>query len=736
MAVDDPRLDRVATRVALAASAAFVVLTAWELTGPFDAGHDAATTAVGIAALNAWRWGILAPVTHFTAAPPLVGDYYCHHPWGIFWTTALLVRVLGAHDWVLRLAPLGMSAATPPLVFVASRRLWGAPAAAVAAVAFTVTPIALAFADFNALEVPVMFGVALGIWGLVRFTDGWRWRWLAVALGGLVHAMNSDWAAFVFVGSVLGAGLLRLAPPVARRRPPLPSRAALAGALLALAAALVGGAYVVLFSSLGRLDDLLAQGAARAHGASTPLAAVLVARRHWLELCFTPVGIALGVLALPCLVVRALGPGRALEALPLAVLVMATLQYVVFKNGADVHVFWPHYFALYLAYGAGALVATLRGGLEALPGPGAKGRWPRTAGRAAFVVGLAPLLVMAPDALATLTYARRTGKRFDDGWRRITQGGDQHAVVREVTGRLAPAAAVGVHRSVHLDWALEWSARRPILPFASPFDPVDLLLVDARFAAPEILAHVASTAAVTAYGPFWVVEGGRGPQPIVAQRITRTEPGPWRWYWVDGSDPSFGFAPDPFGTWELRHHLGQAPNPAPAAAPASAEELRVAHAMALAAGDGVAAERHLAALLERLDQRPRTVFADGTELLGFALVPGVAPLLRLYVRAGASPGGWDRELRVVSRVDRRPGSTVAPPRRDREVGLPFALPAALWRPHHVYVAESEIRRQPGVDAYSTELVGKDPRLPGPSAARTPLFVLHCGRNSFLPSDGS
>ena len=38
--------------VALGASAAFVVLAAWELTGPFDAGHDAATAAVGIAALN------------------------------------------------------------------------------------------------------------------------------------------------------------------------------------------------------------------------------------------------------------------------------------------------------------------------------------------------------------------------------------------------------------------------------------------------------------------------------------------------------------------------------------------------------------------------------------------------------------------------------------------------------------------------------------------------------------
>ncbi len=87
------------------------------------------------------------------------------------------------------------------------------------------------------------------------------------------------------------------------------------------------------------------------------------------------------------------------------------------------------------------------------------------------------------------------------------------------------------------------------------------------------------------------------------------------------------------------------------------------------------------------------------------------------------PPTRDRMLRVVSRVDRRPGSTVAAPRRDREVGLPFAIPAALWRPHHVYVAESEIRRQPGVDAVSTELVGGEPRQAEASAARIPLFVL-------------
>ncbi|MBN2196257.1 MAG: glycosyltransferase family 39 protein [Polyangiaceae bacterium] len=722
----DRFLDRIAVGVAVAACVAFAVLITWELAGPFDAGHDAATAAIGIAAVNMARWEIVAPVVHFSPVVPLPAAYYCHHPWGIFWTTALLVRCFGPHDWVLRIAPVAMSIATPVLVFLAARRLYGVPAAAVAAVAFVVTPISLAFADFNALEVPVMFGIAAGIWGLVRFSERWRWRWLAVALLGLCHAMNSDWAAFVFVAFVLGAALLRATLLAGSGFAPYDlGRGAVAWASLAVLAVAIGGAYVAGFASLGQLERLIDQGAARAAGAGTSWLLLLSRRRHWLELCFTPVGFALGGLAFPILVFRVAWLRRQLDLLPLGVLAMALFQYLVFKNGADVHVFWPHYFALYLAYGAGALVATLTEVATRLADYGRKTKHihrRRVAARVAFVGGLLPLLVMAPDALATLAYARRTGKRFDDGWRLITEDGDKHAVARELAGRLGSESRVGVHRSMHLDWSLEWALGRPVTERVAPAEGVDVLLVDTRFAHPGFLAATVREQRVTAYGPFWVAENARPWRPLTAFRFTRSEPGALRWYWVDGNDPRFGFEPDPFSTWELREYFGQSPNPPPALPPRTSDELRIAHGIALGAGDVAVADRHLAELLSRLDQRPRTAYADGSELLGFELVPGVAPLLRVYVQTGATPRGHELELRIVSRVDRRPWSTVAAPRRDRLVGLPFAIPPTFFRPRHVYVAESEIRRQPGRDAYTAELVGAGAPV-GVNTPRRPLFEL-------------
>ena len=388
--------------------------------------------------------GRVAPVLHFSAVAPTNQDYYCHHPWGVFWTTALLVRFFGAHDWVLRLAPITLSAATPPLVFLGARRLWGLPAGALAAAAFTVTPLAVAFADFNALEVPVMFGVSLTIWALVRFRETWRRRFLWVSLLGAGFALNTDWPAFLFVGTLLGVGLLRAALLARRMYEPIDQRRFwLWWALTAVLAGTVLLYYFVQFYRLDQLDTWLRQAATRSSGANLPLAAVLHARRHWIELGFTPLGIFLGKVALPVLLVRVLWMRRDLEVLPLAVLVMATLQYVVFKQGADVHVFWPQYFALYFAYAVGALVASL----------GALGAWlfrrwervGRWAPAAAFAVGFVSLVVMFPDAASALGYARRTGKRFDDGWRLIHQDADKIALARQLSAELPDRQTVALH---------------------------------------------------------------------------------------------------------------------------------------------------------------------------------------------------------------------------------------------------------------------------------------------------
>ncbi|MEZ4298570.1 MAG: glycosyltransferase family 39 protein, partial [Polyangiaceae bacterium] len=295
--------ERVSKAIAWVATVFFALVATWEIGGPVLAGHYASSASVGIIAENMWRWGIFGPVWEYTAEAPGPEAYYCHHPWGIFWTTALLMKVFGRHDFVCRLAPVMLSTATPPLLYGLGRALYRPASGAAAAAGFVVLPIALSFAAFNALEVPVMAWTLLGLFGFVRFVQTYRRRFGALAVVGLTLAMHADWPSFVLVAEILALGIVRLyvAPrvfgPVNVRR--------YVGVWIALAcsAVLAGVLYLALFSRSGKLDDLLGAYELRSRGQGAPLSAVLARRRYWIELMFTPGAIFLGkVAAVVCLV--------------------------------------------------------------------------------------------------------------------------------------------------------------------------------------------------------------------------------------------------------------------------------------------------------------------------------------------------------------------------------------------------------------------------------------------------
>ena len=94
---------RLSRALVLAATAWLALVVSWELFGPILAGHYASSASTGIIAENMRRWGIVAPVWSYTRAAPDPSLYYCHHPWGIFWTTAGFQALLGRHDFVCRL---------------------------------------------------------------------------------------------------------------------------------------------------------------------------------------------------------------------------------------------------------------------------------------------------------------------------------------------------------------------------------------------------------------------------------------------------------------------------------------------------------------------------------------------------------------------------------------------------------------------------------------------------------
>src|SRR6188768_2772221 len=168
--IDAPlRLSRVCQAVALLASFGFALAACWELADTFGAGHYAAASAVCTAAENMWQWGVLAPAVHALAGPPVASEFYCHHPWGIFWVSALFMKLFGHHAWACRLPAALQSILTVPVLYCAGRALWSPVAGAVAALSFVVLPIALSFSGFYGLEVPAMFGCALAVWGYARF---------------------------------------------------------------------------------------------------------------------------------------------------------------------------------------------------------------------------------------------------------------------------------------------------------------------------------------------------------------------------------------------------------------------------------------------------------------------------------------------------------------------------------------------------------------------------------------
>ena len=732
--------ERVARIAAWIASVFFLACAAWEIAGPLLAGHYASSASVGIIAENMWKWRILGPVWEYTAARPGPEAYYCHHPWGIFWTTALLMKVLGRHDFVCRLAPVLLSAATPPLLYGIGRAIWRPAAGAAAAIGFVVLPISLAFANFNALEVPLMAWTLLGLFGLVRHLQTYRRRFAVIATIGFTLAMNADWPAFVLVSEILAFGLLRqyVLPQRVFGRVNERRYAALWIAL-ASAAVLTFALHAILFLKAGKLTDLLAAYSLRSAGAEVPLSTVLASRRYWIELTFTPVAIVIGKLAAIVCALRLLATRREIEAIPLFYLGMAVFQYVVFKQGADVHVFWPHTFAAYFALALGALVTSLTSVLAL-----AWRRRPRVARLRvehapliALAIVVLPLALVLRDSLPALAYARGTGGRFNEKGLLIDSDGAATSFLKWLAARLPPSAPVEMHEGMKPTWAQVWAlggrvvaVNRPVPKTPAPPEK-STYLVDTRFLLDPAQEELASRFRVVAVGPFWQIDrSARG--SIEAFAIRESEPSWLTWYLVSGTEPVRSIEPDPLLTWELRTHFHQDVAPldldaaleaASTSSKTSLDDRRILHNAAMIAGDQPRVQALFAEIQAALSP-PRARFDDGTELLGVRFVDGACPELVLVLRA-AGPTPPDVQLTVRSKVvERAKLSTTMPDPTDREVGLPLPIAPERWKRGFLYADHVPIRKRPGREVFAASFWSRRRgAFPKPADGRRAVEVL-------------
>jgi hypothetical protein len=722
---------RTAIAVVSAASAWLALALCWGIASPVSGGHSSVVGSRGIMAENMVRWHIWTPVREYVLVPPGNAQIYADHPFGTYWVLGVLFRALGDHTWVVRLEPLLMSVATPALLFGIGKALWGPMQGALCALAYVVVPLVLAFGNFPGFEVPLIFGVLLTTWGYLRFAEKWKTRWLLVSLVGVFWTANVDWQGSVFLGAALGSLFVTtlLLPRwfgyVSAR--PFGQWWALAASIACLTLLAYGG-YLV---HIDAVDRLVAQKALRERGSDLPLGDVLRARWYWIDSAFTPLAITAGKIALPVFLWRIVARRKTGEIFVLAILVMASISYAHFKNGADAHFYWPLPFAAYWALSVGVLTETLldigrwwrvRRGLD-----DPHGTWPKvTFAAVAFVV-----LLMVPDAVRSMPYGKATGGRFNDRGRRIFQDLDKAVALSWMTGKMEGDVRVQLQGSMHSNWANDWALHRPIegndgIAARAAHAEDRYVVADMAFVNAADQHKLASQFHLDVVGQFAMADRVGPMAPLDGYVFDVREPTALEWYFAYGVDPIRTVRADRWYTWELRDLFGQVPNPPPEGEPSTLEQIRIAHNVAVASGEEQRADRYAQALTAQLATFVSTKYSDGTMLLGERYVPGVAPLLEVYFEAGG-PTADEDQFDIESVVQRRPIlSLLAADDKVRVVGRPMFPCPKEWKARYIYASRTEIRKRPGQEVYAGFFTAPDkakPPLPLDGSTKIRLLTL-------------
>jgi 4-amino-4-deoxy-L-arabinose transferase-like glycosyltransferase len=726
-----------AGRVMTIAAIVWMFLVAvWGIAGPFSDGHVAATAGIGTGAWNMLANHLRYPVL-WTPASRAAAETYLHHPLGVYWSAAIGIKIFGEHNWVLRLPAVAASTLTPLLLARTARAVWGPLEGGLAAIAYVSLPITLGFSNFHALEGPVILGLAVALWGYVRYLQTWRERYAAASVAGYLWALNHDWPAYMWgvcFATLLFARLFvcseRLGGPVWLRGAGRYWAALVAATAISLAVM----AYFVFDS--GKLHDLLTAYVNRSGGNQAPLAKVLQQRHVWIELMFPGLAIALGKLALPVMLARTVIRRSWNElVVPLPLLVMASLQYVYFKQGADVHIFWPQYFAPFFALGIAVLAATVRqlavaaaprleGWLEA------RGRgwgWLRWLRRVAPWTGLAlvalPLALVFRDGASMIRLARETGGRFNSP--SIQSDVDKAVALRWYLQRYPREIPLGFHPGMIVHWALAWEAgNRQIVRGAGVgtrgSHASRLYMIDASQITVDELRTALANFRVTAVGTYWFLDR-EGPAGLDGFSFREREPSLGEWLVRGGTEPTRTIVPDPWVEWEWRSLLGRGAFPPQGSAPATFEQLRIAHNAAVTAGEQATANRLEKQLVAGLELPVKATWNNGTTLLGAHHHRGAQRSLTLLFRAGSFPGR--AKFSVTAKVLRRRRlSTLALDSAAIETA-PSPSPATdLWRAGHLYAVRVPYRKRPGTERYEGRFVTLD-RNPAPARTDQPGDVL-------------
>ena len=341
-------------------------------------------------------------------------------------------------------------------------------------------------------------------------------------------------------------------------------------------------------------------------------------------------------------------------------------------------------------------------------------------------------LAILPDGVTGLNYARNTGGRFNEKGLLIHQDADKSILMKWLEPKLESRTSAGFDISMRFEWSYAWELQRPVEPIAAMPHSLktgreQYFLLDTRFVSrSKDLQTLADTFAITAVGPYWIVDRGAAKAPIEGYVFEHHEPGILDWCFYQAHDPVYSIQRDAYHAWELRDAYGQKPNPVPHGPLLTRDARRVAHNMAVASGDKALAAKLQQELLADLDRSVATRYDDGTELLGMTYDKGVAPRLTLYFKSSGAEGG-DLEFSIRSEVEQKKTlSWVEADDKLRVVGMPFSIPTSLWKPGFIYTSVTEIRKRPGLEryyGYFHATRGGKPPIPVKGPVRRTLLML-------------
>lgn len=684
------------------------LVACWGICGPFPDGHFAATAGIGVAGRNMWVFKTLYPVLRSMAAPLIGSPYYMNHPLGDFWVAALVLKVFGEHNWVLRLPAVVYSTLTPILLYRYGRAAWGPMAGGFSALAYVSLPITLGFANFHALEGPVIFGLALCNWGYARFVQTERSRYVVLSLFGFLWAVNHDWHAYLW-GALFVSWLFFRAFVVPLRvfgQVPVRAFARYWGLMCAVAILSLVVTFDLIISS-GKLHDVIGMYGARSSGNTIPMRLVLEARHVWIEMMFTGLGIALGKLAALILVVRFLIKRNELDLLPLLILMMAVVHYLHFKQGADVHIFWPQYFAPFFAMGVGAMLASLRDGLAWLNGRSSRA-WLTNAARQAPWVAAAilalPVLAILRDGASTIRLARETGGRYNSPM--IQSEVDKVIAFRWFIARAKalPTDKIAFHTGLaHVSWTMSWELRPHQLLASQPAEgraaaaTARFFFLDTRYATTEEMKQLAKNFQVHAVGPYWLIDRSAPAALLEGYSFNEREPGPWDWYFQGGTEPLRDVRPDGWMTWEWRTALDQNVVP-PIGEPRTLEQCRVAYNVAVVGKDADRAAKMRAEVDRWLNLKITAKYDNGAELIGLYHHLGAERSVTAVFLGGPFKGR--AKFAINSKVDaRRYLSTLPLDKNELDLAPPPMVHTQFWKVGLLYSARIPYRKRPGAERF-------------------------------------